>query len=123
MINKFSGEHAFLSNFHKAEFTWYDMKWETSENAYQAAKTTDMAQRAAIQAMTPGQAKRAGQKLVLSEDWHQIKVLIMLEIVACKFEQNTSCNSSKPQATKNSSKAIRGMIHIGEYAMEKGKIC
>ena len=36
--------------------------------------------------MTPGQAKRAGNKLVLRPDWEQIKIIVMTDLCRIKFQ-------------------------------------
>lgn len=88
-IDSFRGAYAFLSNFYPAAFTWHGWEWATSEHAYQAAKTDDPEQARRIQRLpTPGQAKRAGQVLVLRPGWEEIKVATMQEIVAAKFAAN-----------------------------------
>ena len=88
-ITSFSGDNAFLSNFFPAKFRWDGVVWNSSEHAFQAAKTLDPAERATIAALPkPGQAKRAGKKVRLRPDWEAVKVDIMLEIVEAKFQQN-----------------------------------
>lgn len=90
-IQTFDGEYAFLSNFYPAPLVWDGMRWSTSEHAYQAAKTLDVQQRQAIQALTnPAFAKRAGKTVSMRSNWNDIKVGIMREIVHAKFEQNIS---------------------------------
>lgn len=90
MIDKFDGEHGFLSNFFKpAKLVWEGQEYPTSEHAFQAAKTLDPAERAAIAALpTPGKAKRAGSKVDLRPGWNKIRTDIMLEVVEAKFKQN-----------------------------------
>lgn len=62
------------------------MKFPSTEHAYQAAKTLDMAARSAIQALpTCGQAKRAGQQLALRSDWEQVKRDVMLDLQRQKY--------------------------------------
>jgi ribA/ribD-fused uncharacterized protein len=90
VIDAFQGEHRFLSNFYApATFSWQGWEWMTSEHAYQAAKTDDLAQARVIQnALTPGIAKRQGKLVVLRPGWESIKVATMESIVFEKFRQN-----------------------------------
>lgn len=68
-IDSFSGEYDFLSNFYSQEITYDGIKYPTNEHAFQAAKTLDLAKRQAIAKLaTPGQAKRAGRKVLLRSD-------------------------------------------------------
>lgn len=89
VIDKFDGEYAFLSNFFPAPVAWEGITYQTSEHAFQAAKTLNIDERKAIAALsTPGKAKRAGKKVQLRPNWDSIRVDIMLEIVEAKFKQN-----------------------------------
>ena len=87
MIDRFSGQHRFLSNFHPSEVEMDGLIYPTVEHAYQAAKTLNAQQRGVIRvAMTPGKAKRLGRKVDMRPDWHKMKLDIMSELVAKKFE-------------------------------------
>lgn len=88
-IRAFQGEYRFLSNFYPAEIQYVDITYPTSEHAYQAMKTIDPNERLHISILpTPGQAKRAGQRLTLRTNWEELKLSIMLEVVDQKFQQN-----------------------------------
>jgi len=90
MINSFHGEYSFLSNFHRC-FCWYDnLYYPTVEHAYQSAKSLDLTQRHLFtnSDLTSGQAKRLGRKTKLRQDWEQIKLDVMEEIVSFKFNNN-----------------------------------
>lgn len=88
-IRTFFGEYRFLSNFWPASFVWQGKLWTTSEHAYQAAKTLDATEQDAILNLpTAVQAKRAGKTVTLRNDWEQVKVAIMTELVYEKFNQN-----------------------------------
>lgn len=93
-IQEFSGAFRFLSNFYPAPFFWRGFAWENSEAAYQAAKSVDLADWAALQKMTAGQAKKYGRTLSLRSDWEAIKFSVMAEICAEKFRQNPSLLAS-----------------------------
>jgi len=89
-ISSFKKEFEFLSNFYAASFVQAGFLWPTVEHAYQAAKTTsDYNKRKIRDAKTPGIAKYVGSCVTLREDWEQVKVSIMTELVWLKFEQNS----------------------------------
>ena len=87
MIDRFTGDYAFLSNFAVSRIEMDGLIYPTVEHAYQAAKTLNAQQRGVIRvAMTPGKAKRLGRKVDMRPDWHKMKLDIMSELVAKKFE-------------------------------------
>lgn len=89
MIQEFSGEYEFLSNFYFAPVTYDGLEYLCSEAAYQAQKTGDLEERAKFQLYLASRAKRRGKKLGLRSDWEQVKDRIMYEIVLAKFTQNS----------------------------------
>ena len=86
VINCFEREYAFLSNFYPSPITYEGIKYPTVEAAFQAAKTPDMHMKTAIATVEhPGQAKRMGRKVVLREDWEEIKDQVMEDCLKLKF--------------------------------------
>ena len=86
MIDRFSGEHAFLSNFAVSRIEMDGLTYPTVEHAYQAAKTLNAQQRGVIRvAMTPGAAKRLGRKVDMQPDFNAKRLAVMLELVSKKF--------------------------------------
>jgi N-glycosidase YbiA len=86
IIDSFSGDYRFLSNFHPSRVTFKGMEYRTVEHAYQAAKTNDISLRKKIaNAATPGMAKYIGRKLFLRDDWDAVKLSIMNDLVRQKF--------------------------------------
>ena len=86
MIDSFSGEHAFLSNFFPAEVAHNNITFRTVEHAFQAAKTLDPDEMRKIAAAdTPGKAKRLGRTVTLRPNWNIIRVGVMEELVRQKF--------------------------------------
>lgn len=75
-IREFRDRFSFLSNFVGGV-----------EQKYQAAKCVDDKERDEILKMTPGQSKRAGQKVKIREDWEDVKLDIMYELVREKFSR------------------------------------
>ena len=89
MINRFEGDHEFLSNFHENVIWFNGRPWRSVEHAYQSCKTADDNQKKQIQAAnTPGQAKRLGQVVALRKDWDEVKIMIMKMLVSMKFLQS-----------------------------------
>ena len=87
MIDSFSGEYAFLSNFYPVEVELDTIMFPTVEHAYQAAKSDDWDERAKMSLIpTAGQAKREGQKFKLKQDWHLHKRRIMEDLLIQKFK-------------------------------------
>lgn len=86
MIDRFDGDHAFLSNFHPSEVEYDGLTYATVEHAYQAAKTLNFAERVNVRACrTPGCAKRMGTKVTLREDWRSVNMGIMKDLLRQKF--------------------------------------
>ena len=87
MIKELQGEYRFLSNFWPAVVELDGVKYPTVEHAYQAAKTLDLEQRAKIAASsTPGVAKREGKKVVIRQDWDEVKIPTMRSLLQQKFQ-------------------------------------
>lgn len=110
MINSFKDEHRFLSNFYKAGVSvpagdGHDSTemMPTVEHAYVVMKVGSWLafQDAVTQhnqkipgppihlgeftRMTPGQAKRLGRAVPLREDWDDVKLSVMLDLLFQKF--------------------------------------
>lgn len=85
-IDSFDGDFAFLSNFHPSPVVFDGELYATVEAAFQAAKTTDAAERATIRtAATPGRAKRLGRRVTLRPGWDDMRVDVMTTLVRAKF--------------------------------------
>jgi ribA/ribD-fused uncharacterized protein len=79
----------FLSNFHPAPFFMPLLGAEAAsgEHAFNALKTLDPAERAAVlNAGTPGQSKRLGRRVTLRPDWDTgARVWAMQQVLVAKF--------------------------------------
>ncbi|MGW3202292.1 NADAR family protein [Streptomyces sp. NPDC001118] len=92
-ITRFDGEHRFLSNFHVAPIEVHlglleaeSIRATSAEHAFQALKTTDPDERAAVLACeTPGRAKRMGRKVTMRADWDDLRLFVMEMVVRGKF--------------------------------------
>ena len=85
-ITDFRGDYAFLSNFYAAPVEMDGAEYPTVEHAFQAAKTHDYAKRRTIrEAQSPTTAKRMGRRIKRREDWFDVSLAIMKELVSQKF--------------------------------------
>lgn len=89
MINSFRDDHFFLSNFYPVEIKLDGIVYLNAETAFQAQKTLDVEERRKFSMLkNPVQAKRLGRKVKLRDDWEEVKLDIMTEIVSQKFLQH-----------------------------------
>jgi ribA/ribD-fused uncharacterized protein len=102
MIDRFTEYYYFLSNFYPHKMTyptpnskggswlrsWASEEFRTSEHAYQAYKSDNLAEHEYIKNLdTAGKAKRAGANVItMRKNWEEIKYDVMLDIVRAKFE-------------------------------------
>jgi len=85
-VTEFRGAFRFLSNFYPSEVLCDGLKFRTVEHAYQAAKFRDWDQKLKIRkARFPSEAKRLGKALGIREDWDEVKVGVMEELLRQKF--------------------------------------
>ena len=86
-IDSFRGEYRFLSNFYMHPVMYEDILYPSSEHAYQAAKTRSLEEKKYIASMTtPKEAKNYGRQITnLREDWENVKIWVMEEILEIKF--------------------------------------
>ncbi len=88
MIDNFSHQHAFLSNFYfSGRLVHYeDDPYATVEHAYHAAKTIDLDARTRIRCCgAAADAKALGRKVILRPDWEAIKHDVMRGLLQEKF--------------------------------------
>jgi hypothetical protein len=89
-IDKFFGEHRFLSNFWPCTVFYEGDEYPSVEHAYVAAKTTDREVRKQIQEEPKaGAVKKLGRQITLRTDWEDIKLEVMESLVTQKFTFNT----------------------------------
>lgn len=89
-ILEFTGKYRFLSNFYLVEITFEGIRYPSVENAYQAAKTTDVEARQMFQTCSPGQAKKWGGpngRIRIQDGWDQKKVGVMEYLLKKKFAE------------------------------------
>jgi ribA/ribD-fused uncharacterized protein len=89
MIDKFEGKYFFLSNFYPCEITYKGITYPSTEHAFAAAKSNDKQHKlyCSNPDITPGQAKKAGRKCQLIDDWDNIRLEVMKELLTIKFSK------------------------------------
>jgi len=89
MVTEFKGQYRFLSNFYYCPVQFENITYPSSEHAYQAAKTLDLAVRNQILKIEKaGDTKKAGRNVIIRSDWEIIKIQLMEQIVYAKFKNN-----------------------------------
>jgi ribA/ribD-fused uncharacterized protein len=85
----FFGAYRYLSNFHMAPVEMDGLEYPSTEHAYQAAKSTDAAERRKIrEAPRPTEAKRLGKPGIIKHkraDWQDVSLQTMEDLVRQKF--------------------------------------
>lgn len=84
-VKGFFKDYRFLSNFHECEIWCDGLLFKSTEAAYQAQKTKERNEQKLFTTMTPKEAKVAGGKVTLREDWSKVKDTIMFELNYQKF--------------------------------------
>ena len=81
-IGSFTGPYRFLSNFWSCCIAFEGHSYRTVEHAFQAAKTLDEDERRRIRnEPSAAGAKQRGKHATLREDWEQIKVGVMRDLL------------------------------------------
>lgn len=89
VIDGFQKEFRFLSNFWPCKVTLDGTEYNSTEHAYQSAKTFDVSERNKMKKMTAGEVKKYARTLPLREDWESIKFDIMLDLNRQKFKKGS----------------------------------
>lgn len=86
VIDRFTGQYAFLSNFYPSPVLQDGAIYPTVEHAYQASKTdVEYVRKLIRQAATPGIAKRLGRSVLLRYEWDNLKIDVMRDLLRKKF--------------------------------------
>ena len=86
IIDSFKGVNNYLSNFHNAPVTYKGLTYKNNESAFQAQK--DISRIKEFVDLPPNEGKRLGRKVKLRNDWDDVRLGIMKDIVLAKFSQN-----------------------------------
>lgn len=91
-INGFFGKYRWLSNFEMATVELDGIEYPSTEHAYQAAKSTDPAERRRIRlAEKPAEAKRLGKPEIMQHkraDWQSVSLSVMEDLCRQKFTKH-----------------------------------
>lgn len=87
-ICSFKEEYSFLSNFYEAPIEYRGLYYLNNEAAFQAQKCVTEEEKRQFTQLPAGKAKRRGRQVQLREDWEEVKVSFMEEIVRAKFSQH-----------------------------------
>lgn len=88
-ILRFTGTYRFLSNFYPVEVELDGETYPSVEHAFQAAKTAGFTGRRIIRnCRIPSEAKRLGGLVTLRENWEEIKIDVMTNLVMQKFSRH-----------------------------------
>ena len=99
VIAIFRGDYEFLSNYYEVPVLYEGVLYGSSEAAFQASKSLNPVEREMFAQLRPHQSKQAGRDLLLREDWEEVKVSVMEDILRAKFTQNPDL-MEKLSATK-----------------------
>jgi ribA/ribD-fused uncharacterized protein len=101
MITEFRGDYFFLSNMYPCEIHTEAGIARSAEQAFQASKTIIPSEvKWVLEARDGYEAKRRGKKVTLRDDWNDIKLMKMHEILKLKFAHGTDL-AAKLIATKD----------------------
>ena len=91
-IDHFRGKYGFLSNMSPSPMTMkvpgsnHEIIFPTVEHYYVAMKSMRLDDWVRIsQIANPGEAKRAGRRLLIRQDWDKIKLTVMEQALRAKF--------------------------------------
>jgi ribA/ribD-fused uncharacterized protein len=93
-ITSFRGDFDFLSNFYECYVPMtfgkdnIPFEFRNAEAAFQAHKTRNFADLVIFSNMTGREAKKFGRKVKLRDDWNDVRLQIMGEVVLTKFVVN-----------------------------------
>jgi ribA/ribD-fused uncharacterized protein len=84
-IDSFFGVYRFLSNFYPCSITYNGLSYRSSESAFQASKFKCSLTQELFVNLGPREAKDLGNQIKCRDDWDDIKIQVMREILEIKF--------------------------------------
>lgn len=85
---KFRDKYSFLSNMYYTDIPYEGLVYPSVENAYQASKCVNEVDKIPFQTYTPVEAKKAGKKVQMKENFNDNRIKIMQELIDIKFINN-----------------------------------
>ena len=83
MITNLQG--TFLSNFYEVNIEWHDRTYRNAEAIFQAMKSNDPSVHLKFTNLTGREAKALGKRIKMREEWNDIKLRVMKDILTKKF--------------------------------------
>jgi ribA/ribD-fused uncharacterized protein len=83
MITNLQG--TFLSNFYETNIEWHDRTYRNAEAIFQAMKSGDPSVHLKFTNLTGREAKALGKRIKMREEWNDIKLRVMKDILIKKF--------------------------------------
>lgn len=87
MIHFFRGEYAWLSNYADCKITIKGIEYQSVENAYMACKNSSPEWKEFCRTKSAAEAKRESKKILLRDNWDEVKLDVMLYCLRQKFAQ------------------------------------
>jgi ribA/ribD-fused uncharacterized protein len=89
MITYFKDEYSWLSNFEKVKIYYEGRLYPSVEHAYIAQKSNDEAWKhfCTSTKYSAGNLKKVSKEIDLRDDWEDVKVFIMYDLLKLKFTQ------------------------------------
>jgi ribA/ribD-fused uncharacterized protein len=78
----------YLSNFYESVILHDGMLYRNAESAFQASKCTEPKDRLLFQSLLGAEAKALGKKVIMREDWNEVRLSIMWDVLQAKFAQH-----------------------------------
>lgn len=85
MIIEFKDKFKFLSNFHPCIVSYEGHTYQSVEAAYQAQKSHSEVWKKSCTKMTASACKSQGRKILIRNDWEDVKISIMFRLLKIKF--------------------------------------
>lgn len=89
-IKGFQGQYRFLSNFYPCIVEFEGRTYQSSEAAYQAAKSPNEKVKDGFANANAREARTLGQKIAIRPNWEEDKLNVMYRALRAKFSQNPS---------------------------------
>lgn len=87
MIHFFRGEYAWLSNYADCKIIIKGIEYQSVENAYMACKNTSPEWKELCRTSSASEAKRESKKILLRDNWDEVKLRVMKACLEQKFAQ------------------------------------
>ena len=85
----FFGQYRWLSNYHLCKIELDGNVYNSSEAAYMSCKCyVEEDARLFVGDITPVQAKKLGQTVLIRSDWEHYRLIAMMKVLTAKFTQN-----------------------------------